>query len=524
MNKKILKYVLRGIIAFGTVNLLHGVSLKIVEQKQGNSRSQKTVQRSTPPPVVTTPVSILPTNNPVVDLAGLNCPAMVTLPVLEQNIQISLPVAEELKNTEQSDKQAPKNMFVIAKNGSPEQVDALSEKHKKNYQFPRIYRQVSPAKPENQKIGDITEQQDSDNYSCFSGSESSSPRYNGSHSSNHRSNAVEDEMLNQLIQGMLAQENSGTANGGSTRATPQNYAATLADTAPKNSTCHKNVPQRDTVKKEGPNQSNSIPAANTGTTTTSSILTPYEDPAFLEEIPKKLKKKNKREKPEQKQEQKNPAEKTIVQAPVTPDIPEQKVAETPIQPEIPAELVECNRKFNETINSAAPDAKIIDDFYMQSINWITAARKNLTDKQVQKNLAGYKRFIEQKVTECDQIIANIRAAKEGTETEKNMVCQWFSQIRSLYENMLKAFDATPEQASPVQPEPVKQPEQPKQENQPEKNILDRTCDKIERWCNTAAEFIDNHKPLSTLGFLGGISAWLGAKYFTQQKKTTGKQP
>lgn len=470
MNKKILKYVLKGLIAFGTANLLNGVSLKIVEQNQREPSAKK--------------------------------------------IQISVPVAKELaKNAEQPHKKAQDNMFVIAKKSSPVQTDTLSEKHRKNYQFPRIYQQVGPAKLERQKATNDIEQQNTDKFDCFSGSESSSPRYNNSDSNSHRSNSAEDEMLNQLIQGMLAQENSGTnhSTSGGAHSSPQNYSEST-NPDPKKNIGPKSGPQKDTIKKDSPKQ-----ATNTQTTSTETIPTGIIEPGkdsengeLMQKAMKKLNKKNNKQEPEQK----IPAEKTPAQTPANPNTPAQSVSDSPAA--IPAELVECYNSFIETINSATPDAKIIDNFCVQSINWIAAAKKNTTDTPVQKSLADYKCFIEQQCAELDQATANIRAAKEGTEQEKNTVYQRIMQIRSIYESILNTFDVTPEQAARVLPE------QPQQEVQPGGNVLDRACDKIKGWYNNAAEFIDNHKTASTIGFLGGIGTWLGAKYFAQQKKT-GKQ-
>lgn len=522
MNKNLLKYILRGIIAFGTVNLLNGVSIKIAEK---NTPVTKPVTKTVHKPLVNGLNNIavasslpLPVSLPV--FLPETLPSLCSQPIGKE--QPAGPATTEPELMEQEISQVPTNRLVIAPQN-------LSEKHEKDYVLPRVYRQNSQRaqqeKTEKKQVA--AEAREIGENDCYAASDYSGA-CDGSSSRSHRSSptsqsAAEEAMLNQLIQGMLAQENSGSNPYGSGMAqseAPRNYANST-DCSAKPTGGQKNSAQKD---KEPGTQTSTTTTPKTENTVTESFPD-EENSELIAKAIKKLKKKNKKNL--EKAEASNPEIKVAAAQNTTPTTaPQNKPDASAVQPGVPDELLEYFNKFGELMENSdkiTPDAeKIITTLQEKSAAWVAAAKKNIADEKIQKSLKGYQIFIEQQCARCDQIIADIKAQKEGTAEEKSATCQLFAQIKSIYKNILKTFETTQQpiaQPDQEQPKPVENPGTTPNTN---KGMIENVCEKIENGANQLAKHINEHPILSGIAAASSFAAIWAAKYFRKNTDSAKK--
>ncbi len=491
MNKRLVKYLLKGIIALGTAGFLNGISIIILEDLRATAPS-KAVTAST---LVEKPFDGS-ANMPKMDLPGLNLlPGLVpaedpaTHILADQNAGNSEPKTDILPDALEKDvdgqepTETTKNQLIVGAIPTAllaTEEEAVAEKHKKNYQLPLIY--TAHSGQNNGSNRDSTCTPEKDLITLSENDWSTKYENDGSYKSNstRHNTPSDDEMLKQFVS-MMEQENrnknsnqSCTSSGpqglgtGSSYKSPNSSYTGTGTSLPKPSS---STSTKDTDKKDAGNSSK---AATTPENTASGLL-PFvdedqDDMDNPDKNTKKLKNKNKKKNQEVKDlkvEKKNQppvdAKKTdgapVISPAATEKKPgEQQPADTKDDenvPAIPAALQSVHQKFDQAIQREHTDDAAINKLEQElsstAINWVTENRKNTLDASVQKELKKYKLFLELTCANIDNTIENLKK-QEQSDQNRGMVFV-FGHLKDLYQSILSAYDDGEKKIVPSEPEP-----------------------------------------------------------------------
>lgn len=494
MNKKLIKYLLKGIIALGTAGFLNGISIVILEDLQATAPSKAVTTNALVEKTVEKPFED-PKNMPKMDLPGLNllqdlAPAEdpATHILADQNAGNAEPKTDILPAAPEENLDSPeptetaKNQLIIGTVSTTlldtAKEEAAAEKHRKNYQLPRIYTttgnqdtgtgSVAQSAGKEAQTSDFTPLSEN-NWSTKYESDG------GSYRSNTRHNTPsDDEMLSQFVRMMEQENRNKNSNQSYTNSRPQGLGTGSSYKSPNSSSSNsgtslpKPSPSTGTKDSDKKDSGNNSKAATTPENTAAGLL-PFvdedqDDMNNPNKTAKKLKNKNKKKDQEVKDpkvEKKNQppvdAKKTDGAPVVSPAATEKKPGEQAdtkndeTVPAIPAALLEVHQKFDQALQECAEaeqqqkpfDAAVIsragEEFSGKAINWITENRKNTQDAAVQKELKKYKLLLELACTDFNNIVENIKK-QEMPEQNRDKICAKVNQIKELYQCILNAYN------------------------------------------------------------------------------------
>ena len=493
MNKRLIKYVLKGVIALGTAGFLNGISIKILEDvhasKNINVASNKSIVTkntlSTIPGIDLSNLSMLPnmqvpgdnTTNILIDQGMCKPMPEAALDVPTQDL-----LEEGIDGKEPTE--TAKNQLVIGalptSLATPGKADS-SEKHRENYRLPRIYTAHSGQNDGTNRDSKCAQEKDLITLSENDWSTKyENDRSYGSNSA-RRSAHSDDEMMKQFARLMEQENRSSGSNQSCAGSAPQNIGTGSSYKSPNNSY---------TNTTSGSSKSSNTPSKNTNNTETANKagenlangFLPFTDEDEDEKAEKKLKKKNKKEAQKVKKlgiEQKKLAPidtKKIGTTPVVSQPDSKKPIESTAKdnenmPAMPAALTDIHQKFDQAIKDIE-DAKkqkktvdqtvfcnLINELINSATKWITENKKNTIDAAVQKELKKYKLWLEQRCTGYDAQLAEIQK-QALSEEEKAAQCADPTVLKSIYQGILNAYNDNAEN-NIVSPEVEKKPESEK---------------------------------------------------------------
>lgn len=437
MNKKIFKYAFKGLIIFGTVNLLNGVSLKIIEQNKNTQKPAKIIKNNQPGVSVSNSEPTSQINNILCNRISPMKDLFIT-PNCHQFIQ------------EDEDCAPTKTLYNISFI-TKDPIETASEKNRKNYRFPRIYGQLpieKSSKSENIVPSEIPcprpEVSHHDEYCDEGWNKARDPNdsigterepFSARSSDNDR---AAEEAFNQLIQGIMAQEQAGNALS---RSNNSEIDVQRRDINKKNSpiNAQKYTPENKSTKESLTVANNPTTINNIGSeTSTEALQGDGERFERLQKNLKKLKKKNINTNNIIENQPKNSSE-NIQQCKAT-------VKNANKLDKIPTHLEECIKKYDlmfEDICTNPTEQKVqaileqSAQLQKESIEWL---KKNEHNEQAKEIINDFKTLIKQKSDYLEHTIAEINENRDYPENQKCAACELLAILKSGFDTILNELN------------------------------------------------------------------------------------